>query len=47
MDLTDRMMWVAPGPPCCGEYVPHWLEAPAEYPAPMAVENLFAAGSAI
>jgi isopenicillin-N N-acyltransferase-like protein len=47
MDLTDGMMWVAPGPPCCGEYVSHWLEEPAEYPAPMAVEDLFAAGSAI
>ncbi len=47
MDLTDRMMWVAPGPPCCGEYVPHWLEKPAEYPASLPVEDLLAAGSVI
>jgi isopenicillin-N N-acyltransferase-like protein len=33
MDLTDRMMWVAPGPPCCGEYVPHWLDAGLQEPA--------------
>ena len=33
MDLTDRMMWVAPGPPCCGEYVPHRLDARLREPA--------------
>lgn len=27
MDLTELVMWVAPGPPCCGEYVPHRLAA--------------------
>lgn len=47
MDLTDMMMWVAPGPPCCGEYVPHWLDGPAGYSASLAVEDLLAAGDAI
>jgi isopenicillin-N N-acyltransferase-like protein len=26
MDLTERMMWVAPGPPCQGTYVAHCLD---------------------
>ncbi len=47
MDLTDMMMWVAPGPPCCGEYVAHWLDVPAGYSASLAVEDLLAAGDAI
>jgi isopenicillin-N N-acyltransferase-like protein len=25
MDLTERMMWAAPGPPCVGEYVAYRL----------------------
>ena len=25
MDLTERVMWAAPGPPCEGEYVAYWL----------------------
>jgi isopenicillin-N N-acyltransferase-like protein len=33
MDLTDMMIWVAPGPPCCGDYVPHELRSPAGHPA--------------
>jgi isopenicillin-N N-acyltransferase-like protein len=32
MDLTEMTMWVAPGPPCCGEYLPHRLEAAAALP---------------
>jgi len=32
MDLTELTMWVAPGPPCCGEYVPHRLESAAAPP---------------
>jgi isopenicillin-N N-acyltransferase-like protein len=27
MDLTERMMWVAPGPPCQGTYVAYCLDA--------------------
>jgi isopenicillin-N N-acyltransferase-like protein len=25
MDLTERVMWAAPGPPCEGEYVAYRL----------------------
>jgi hypothetical protein len=25
MDLTEQVMWAAPGPPCVGEYVPYGL----------------------
>jgi len=47
MDLTGMVIWVAPGPPCCGEYVAHRLDVPAKYSASLAVEDLLAAGDAI
>jgi isopenicillin-N N-acyltransferase-like protein len=40
MDLTGRMIWAAPGPPCEGEYVAHPLQAsPSEADIHPTAEN--------